>query len=230
MDRRHYIRSLAGAGVVGTAGCLGSVPGFGNENTVLGPPEQDLSEASHPSYGDELPAVTLPDPIAGEEISTERIFDERDRAVLLTFFYTHCPDGICAALIRYLRRAQIVASEQGAADEAAFLPITFDPERDTAAVLREYADRMNVNLDAGNWHFLRPESFEASQSLIREQFGLATKKVYDHDYQESLEYTFTHLGYIFLVNKQGIIERVYPGGKAISIERVEEDFTRVLNQ
>ncbi|QHS17697.1 SCO family protein [Halopenitus persicus] len=227
MDRRHYLRSLAGAGVVGTAGCLGSVPGFGNENVVLGPPEQDLSEAAHPSYGDELPAVTLPDPIAGEEVSTARIFDERDRAVLLTFFYTHCPDGVCPALIQRLRRAQEVAAEEGYGDDSAFLPITFDPERDTAEVLREYATQQGVSLEAGNWHFLRPETYEAGQTLLEEKFGLVIEKAPADDY-ENLEYQFPHYGLILLANKRGYVERAYPNGPTVDIETVVNDFERVV--
>ena len=137
MNRRHYLRWRAVPAVAGSAGCLGGLGIGGAPGTVLGPPELDLSEASHPSYGDDLPAVTLPDPITGETISTEAL--EGERSTLLTFFYTNCPDGVCPALILRLRRAQAVATEEGYADQAAFLPITFDPERDTEPVLRDYA-------------------------------------------------------------------------------------------
>jgi hypothetical protein len=90
MNRRHYLRSLAVPAAAGSAGCLGGLGIGGAPGTVLGPPELDLSEASHPSYGDELPAITLPDPIAGEPVSTEAL--EGERTTLLTFFYTNCPD------------------------------------------------------------------------------------------------------------------------------------------
>lgn len=226
MDRRHYLRSLATSGAVATAGCLGMVPGTGNDDTVLGPPEQDLSESVHPSYGDELPAVSLPDPIAGEEISTESF--EGERAVLLTFFYTSCPDGVCPALILRLRRAQAVAAEDGYSDEAAFLPITFDPERDTAAVLREYAGQQGVNLETGNWHFLRPESYEAGQTLIEDEFGLKIEKAPADDY-ENLEYRFPHYGLILLANERGIVERAYPNGSSVDVDTVVSDFERVVN-
>ena len=239
MNRRRCLRTAGAVGLTATAGCLGVLGGSGPESTVLGPPEQDLSAASHPSYGDELPEVTLPDPIADETVSTADL--EGKRAVLVTFFYTNCPDGVCPALILRLRRAQAVAADppedlpgplggllgrEPYGDEAAFLPITFDPERDTAEELREYAGRQGVNLSAGNWHFLRPESYERGQRLIEEKFGLKVEKAPADEF-ESLEYRFPHIGLILLVNKEGIVERAYPKGPAVDIERVVDDFGRV---
>jgi protein SCO1/2 len=222
MNRRDSLRSIAAAGVVATAGCLGVL---GGDGTVLDPPEQDLSAAAHPSHGDELPAIELPDPIAGEEIATEDF--EGERAVLLTFFYTNCPDGVCPALVLRLRRAQEVAAEGGYSDEAAFLAATFDPERDTAPVLEDYASQQGVNLETGNWHFLRPESYGAGQTLYEENFGLVIEKAPAENY-ENLEYQFPHYGLILLVNDQGIVERAYPNGASVDIETVVNDFEQVV--
>lgn len=224
MNRRDSLRSLASVGAVAAAGCLGALGRSGGEETVLGPPEQDLSEASHPSYGDDLPAISLPDPILGETIATADF--EGERAILLTFFYTSCPDGVCPALILRLRRAQEASVQNGYEDDAAFLPITFDPERDTAEVLETYASEQGIHLDVGNWHFLRPESYESGQTLIKEEFGLVVEKAPADDY-ETLEYRFPHYGVILLVNKQGVVERAYPNGMGVDIERVVTDFEQV---
>ncbi|MFC5133135.1 MULTISPECIES: SCO family protein [Haloferacaceae] len=226
MDRRHYLRSIAVPAVAGSAGCLGVLGDSGPEGTVLDPPEQDLSEASHPSYGDEMPHVSVPDPITGETVSTADYEDER--AVLWTSFYTNCPDGVCPALILRLRRAQEVAAEEGYGDEAAFLALTFDPERDTTDVLREYAGQQGVDLDAGNWHFLRPESYERGQELLDENFGLVIEKA-SADQYENLEYQFPHYGLILLANERGIVERAYPRGPQTDVERLVSDFERVVN-
>ncbi len=229
MDRRHYLRSLAATSGVAagaaSAGCLGVLGESGAEGTVLGPPERDLSAASHPSYGDEMPEFTVPDPIAGEDVSMGDF--EGERAVLWTSFYTNCPDGVCPALILRLRRAQAVAAENGYGDEVAFLPTTFDPERDTAEALREYAGQQGVDLDAGNWHFLRPESYERAQELHDEQFGLVIEKQPADDI-ENLEYRFPHYGLIILANKRGIVERAYPRGPQTDIERLVDDVQRVV--
>ncbi|TKX55412.1 SCO family protein [Halorubrum sp. SP3] len=234
MDRRHFLRSLAAtgaaAGATATAGCAGVIGDtglLGDDGTVLRPPEQTRGDPVHPIHGDEMPEFSVPDPISGEEISTAQF--EGERAFLWTSFYTSCPDGVCPALILRLRRAQEVAAEQGFGDEAAFLPLTFDPERDTAEVLREYAARRGVDLDAGNWHFLRPESYEAGKELMMENFGLKIEKYPDeNDQYENLEYTFPHYGLILLVNKRGIVERAYPRGPATDVERIVGDFRRVV--
>ncbi|MUW14184.1 SCO family protein [Halorubrum sp. CBA1125] len=228
MDRREYLRSIAATGAavgtVATAGCTGALGLGGAEGTVLGPPERDLSEASHPSYGDEMPHFTVPDPIADEDVSISQF--EGERAVLWTSFYTNCPDGVCPALILRLRRAQAAAAEGGYGDEAEFLALTFDPERDTADVLREYAGQQGVDLDASNWHFLRPESYERGQELLDEKFGLVIEKTPADDY-DNLEYQFPHYGLILLANKQGIVERAYPRGPQTDIERLVTDVERV---
>ncbi|OYR87857.1 electron transporter SenC, partial [Halorubrum sp. E3] len=101
------------------------------------------------------------------------------------------------------------------------------PERDTADVLREYARQQGVNLDAGNWHFLRPESYEAGQELLEEQFGLVIEKQPAEDL-ENLEYQFPHYGLILLVNERGIVERAYPNGASVDVETVENDFEQVV--
>jgi protein SCO1/2 len=226
MDRRRYLQSIAAAGTTASvAGCLGVLDESGAEGTVLGPPEQDLSEAAHPSYGDEMPEFTVPDPITGEDISTADF--EGERTILWTSFYTNCPDGVCPALILRLRRAQEVAAEGGYGDAATFLAHTFDPERDTADVLRDYARQQGVDLDAGNWHFLRPESYEAGQELLEEQFGLVIEKRPAEDI-ENLEYQFPHYGLILLVNERGIVERAYPNGASVDVETVENDFEQVV--
>ncbi|ELZ40192.1 SCO family protein [Halorubrum tebenquichense] len=239
MDRRHFLRSLAGTGVVAgttaTAGCAG-VLGDGDadgsddasgERTILGPPEQSRGDPVHPIRGEEMPEFTIPDPITGGEVSTAQF--EGERAFMWTSFYTSCPDGVCPALILRLRRAQELAAEEGLSDEAAFLAQTFDPERDTADVLREYAGPRGVDLDAGNWHFLRPESYDAGVELMDENFGLEIEKVPDEENRyENLEYTFPHYGLILLVNKRGIVERAYPRGSATEVEQIVSDFERVV--
>nr|WP_277543816.1 SCO family protein [Halomicroarcula sp. FL173] len=172
-----------------------------------------------------MPEFTVPDPMTGEDISTTDF--EGERTILWTPFYTNCPDGVCPALILRLRRAQEVAAEGGYGDAAAFLAHTFDPERDTADVLREYARQQGVNLDTGNWHFLRPESYEAGQELLEEQFGLVIEKRPAEDL-ENLEYQFPHYGLILLVNERGIVERAYPNGASVDVETVENNFERVV--
>ena len=238
MDRRTYLGTVGIAGLTSVAGCLDRVVGGGDSgngnadsgspNTVLEPPEHghDLSEASHPSYGEEFPAVSVPDPLSGETISTDQF--EGDRVMLLTFFYTTCPDGVCPLLVDRLRYVQNAAAENGYSDEAALLAMTFDPERDSPEAIRTFGTQRGVDLEAGNFHFLRPDSYETAKRIVADTYGLPLQKQYDHDF-EGLDYTFPHLPYIFLVNKRGYLERVYLQGSRMDMTRLANDFETVVN-
>ncbi|WP_136717132.1 SCO family protein [Halorientalis salina] len=256
MDRRTYLQGLGAGAVAATAGCLGSSSGGDSGNTVLDAPEgleYDPEKVGWPTHGDELPVVDAPDPIADQRISTEQF--EGSRAVMTTFFYTRCPDGVCPALIQRLRQSQTVATNEGFADDVAFLPVTFDPEWDTGGVLTDYADEQGVDLDAGNWHFLRPETFDAAQSLADEQFGLPVEKLdpeeADHDHEgnetagdghhddetnatssdhgEPPDYTFAHFELIVIANEEGYVERGYPKLSMAPASQVVDDLETVVN-
>lgn len=53
-------------------------------------------------------------------------------------------------------------------------------------VLRADADQQGVDLNAGNWHFLRPNRYEDAKASITEQFGLPLEKQ-DVDEYDNLE-------------------------------------------
>lgn len=225
MERRRYLHAAAVSSIGALAGCSDLLSGTGDGRTVLDPPEMDLSEADHPSYDEAFPSIELPDPLSGEEVSTTQF--EGDRTVLLTMFYTNCPDGVCPALLLRLRRAQAVAAEEGFTDDIALLAMTFDPERDTASVLETYADERGVDLDAGNWHFLRPAAYETAEEVVTEAFGLPLEKRDAPEY-DGLEYMFPHYSYIFLVNDRGIVERTYPDGATREISEIVADVETVV--
>ncbi|ELY72258.1 SCO family protein, partial [Natronobacterium gregoryi] len=209
-------------GVAGLAGCLeeslGAVGlGDGGE-TVLGPPDEERGEPSHPIHGDEFPPFSLPDPITDEPVSRRDFVGER--TFLMTYLFTECPDGACPALLQIFRQIQEDAAQRGYSDELALLPMTFDPERDTAERLAEYGDRQGVDYEADNWHFLRPESYEEGKALLHDEFGMRIERVEgddleehgdheDHDHGHD-DYSFTHINLVLLVNEAGIVERAYP--------------------
>ncbi|WP_115862467.1 SCO family protein [Halorussus litoreus] len=223
MDRRRYLAALSGIGA--TAGCLGvnvgPFGGDGSANAYLDEPDREVdgSALPYPTYGDELPEVTVADPVAGRDVTTTA-FD--DREVLMTFFYSHC-NTVCPFLISSLRSVKTAAVEGGYGDELAVLAVTFDPERDTADRLREYAETMNVDLDADNWFFLRPETEDRAKSVVQETFGVAFEKTGATD---SSMYMFNHLGLVVLVNRDGYVERAYSGDDP-KADRIQRDLETV---
>lgn len=242
MERRTYLRSLGVAGIASVAGCLDTLEGATSgvdSRTILEPVEDYPSDPPYPSHGDEFPSFSIPDPVAGTTVSLEDFIGERP--FLLTYFFTTCPDGVCPALLTRLRWVQADAAENGYADDIGLLAFTFDPERDTAEVLEEHANGQNLDYEAENFHFLRPESYEEAESLMNDTFGMALKREEggnetdgnesgdtenhdgndsgsneSHDEHDHGEYTFTHNSRITLVNEDGIVERAYP--KAVQSE------------
>src|SRR3970040_1693509 len=76
----------------------------------------------------------------------------RARLVILTFIYTHCPD-ICPLTTAKLVRVQNELKKRGwFGKKVVLLSMTFDPQRDTPAVMKAYAAKFKV--DHAGWHFL----------------------------------------------------------------------------
>jgi protein SCO1/2 len=207
MNRRTFLASGAAVGTATTAGCLGTL-GIGDRNpdVVLDEPERTGDVTSeqlpYPAWGQRVPDVTLPAPLAGREVSVRDV----DRPFLTTFFFTNCMTT-CPVLLSALREVQIHAVQEGYADGVAFYPVTFDPARDDAAALRAELDQFNVDTSVGNWQFLRPESEARAEAVVTDEFGVAFQKQPVDDGP----YMFVHLGLVLLVNADGYVERAYRG-------------------
>lgn len=211
MQRRTYLRGVATLPVAGVAGCLGS--GGAASNVALPEPDRQFesSDVPYPAWGEQLPDVTVPAPLEDREVSVRAVGEP----TVMTFFYSMCP-SVCPLLISAVRQVQTDALENGYGDAVTFLPVTFDPARDDAQRLREYAEKMDVDTDAGNWHFLRPASEARAKDVVQEQFGVAFQKGSpqassatndtDHDHGA---YEFTHSALTLLVNGEGYVERAY---------------------
>ncbi|MFB6092242.1 MAG: SCO family protein [Haloquadratum sp.] len=200
MQRRTYLRTAAAFGALGTAGCLGL--GDANPNVALPEPDREYTseELPYPAWGQRVPDVTLPAPIDGREVDLRSV----GTPSLLTFFYSHC-NTVCPVLIQAMRSVQTHAIEHEYADQVAFFPTTFDPQRDDAERLRTYAETMNIDLDAG-WHFLRPASKARAKSVVEGEFGVTFQRTHP---EEMAMYMFTHAALTFLVNADGYVERAY---------------------
>lgn len=226
MDRRRYLGALGTTGLAAVAGCLDALGD--DSRTALDPPDQPRGDPIHPTHGDAFPEFSLRDPLADVEVSSADL--EGDRTYLLTFIYTSCTEA-CGTLVRLLQLVQEDAAERDYDDDVALLAMTFDPETDDAAALREYAGLFDVDLEAGNFHFLRPESNERALELVNERFGVPAEfgdsghdeeddsgeddqshadddhhDEEDHDHHDSA----LHYYMLFVVNESGIVERSYP--------------------
>jgi protein SCO1/2 len=199
MKRRSFLRTTATASVVASAGCV-SAFADGPDDVVLPPQEDQMgtSEAiSYPAYGQRFPEFTLPNPLTGEKVGSRTT----DAVTVATAIYATCPNE-CLVLGNQLAGVQHMLAERGYTDGVRFLAVTFDPERDTAPVLRDYAERMGIDLGAGNWYFLRPEDATEAEAVVTDELGIGFEREGS---------TFIHPSVTFLVNPDGYVERAYNG-------------------
>ncbi|WIV67252.1 SCO family protein [Natrialbaceae archaeon AArc-T1-2] len=207
MQRRSFLRTAGAGTVVATAGCLTSVVGDDDGHTVLEPPKDPLRpDSPHPapesallSHGESFPHFSLPDPIADTTVETNAL----EGFLVWTAFYDFCT-AECAPLISDLARVQYRMDELGYSDDVTFLAVTFDPERDTLEVLQENAAQRGVDLEAGNWHYLRPDDEAEAESIVADDFGVVFERV-----GEGGGYDFKHAAVSVIANPAGYVERAY---------------------
>jgi protein SCO1/2 len=87
--------------------------------------------------GDPVPDFTM----TGQDGKSFKLSDLRGHVVLLTFIYTRCPlPDFCPLMDRkFADLAQSIAAFPDRARQVRLISISFDPEHDTPAVLREHA-------------------------------------------------------------------------------------------
>jgi protein SCO1 len=137
-----------------------------------------------------------------------RFNDKRGNLVLATFIFTACPDVCPLFTARF-------AAIQRALDEKRFkdywlLSITTDPERDSAATLKEYASRFGADLK--HWAFLTGSRAELAK--VWQAFGVNV--------------TRTEAGQVFhtalttLIDRQGTRRVNYYGDKWLDQEVLKD--------
>src|SRR6516162_4283661 len=73
----------------------------------------------------------------------------RGKVIVADFFFTHCPN-ICPTLTRNMKKLQdaLKLKDEMKLNDTSFvqfLSFSVDPERDSATVLKKYADRYGIN-------------------------------------------------------------------------------------
>ena len=148
----------------------------------------------------------------GKEV---RLEDFRGKVVAVAFIYASCPD-VCPLLTDKMARVQdALGSDFGT--EVVFLSITVDPERDTPAVLKGYADAFDADL--AGWSFLT-----GSPAAVREvahRYGVAVAAAADGQVDHTLLTT--------LIDRQGVMRVQYLGYR-FDEEEFRHDLLDLLNE
>lgn len=137
----------------------------------------------------------------------------KGRVILLSFVYTSCPD-VCPLITASALSAQ-KALRGGEKGSVFFLTVTTDPEVDTPAVLRAYANRFRV--DFSNWSLLTGEN--SALASVWKAFGVEVKR--------KARGLVDHTPLTAIVDRQGILRVVYIGSSPDS-RRLLRDMRALL--
>lgn len=157
------------------------------------------------------------DDIDGNSVS---LASTSGKARIVYFYFANCPD-VCPPTTYLLSEVQEKLREQGAlGKEVELISITFDPERDTPEVIRQFADRTFAEFDG--WHFLRGEE-EATIELAR-SFEVGVKKI-------EADNTFIHFNVITLVDGEGQIREWINGSdEQLTADYIVEQINKLIKE
>ena len=139
----------------------------------------------------------------------------RGKVVAVTFIYTWCPD-VCPMLTDQMARVQdALGADFGT--KVAFVSITFDPERDTPEVLKDYADAFDA--DPAGWSFLTGEP--AAVRAVAAGFGVVALPAAEGAIDHNLLTT--------LIDRDGIMRVQYVGYR-FDPEEFRHDLLDLVNE
>lgn len=130
-----------------------------------------------------------------------RMAEERGKAILLFFGYTHCPD-VCPATLASFKR---VRSELGSqAGRVRFVFVTVDPERDTPERVKGFLEV------AGENDFLGLTGSREDLEKVWKAYGVYVQK--EGGETQDRGYSITHTASVFLVDPEGRLRVMYSFG------------------
>ncbi|NPB04066.1 MAG: SCO family protein [Thermotogae bacterium] len=146
---------------------------------------------------------------------TLRLDDLKGKVLVVGYIYTHCPD-ICPFITSNMKKVQkLVNSDKKLKENVLFVSITFDPRRDSASVLDQYAQLYRV--DTSNWIFLTGDQ-RTIDSLMEDLDIVVEVGPIDVSINEKgdtvLSYEIVHTDRIHVVDPKGNIVAYFKGSGA----------------
>ena len=134
------------------------------------------------------------------------------------FFFTTCPT-ICPIMKKEMLR---VYEKFGDNPDFKILSHTIDPNHDTVAVLKGYAQKLGIE-DASTWSFL---TGEAEKIYELGQTSYITTAQADQNEAGG----FLHSGAFLLIDQEGHIRGVYDGTKTDQVDKLMQDIPKILGE
>lgn len=161
-----------------------------------------------------LPDIHLTNQL-GNKISWKNL---EGKIVVADFFFTHCPT-ICPTMTYNMKRLQegIKSNEKVGNRDADFIQLlsfSIDPERDSVAQLKKWADRFQI--DPQNWWLLTGDRKAIYDFSINDMKLLAQNG-------GPVDSDFLHTDFFVLIDKNRSIRGYYHGLDTNALSRLSED-------
>lgn len=161
----------------------------------------DLSDGSWKLVDQDSAAVTFPDDFEG-------------KILVAGYIFTNC-QGVCPAITANMKN---ISSRISDAEDVHFVGITFDPMRDTPAVLKAYMQKFELEED--RFTYLTGDS--ATVYSLLDRIGIRT----DTQPDSAIRYRFNHTNQINVIDRRGRIRAEY-GGSMVPPANVIEDINKL---
>jgi len=145
--------------------------------------------------------------------------DVSGKVYVAEYFFTTCK-GICPQMNANIRR--IYLDYKGEPDFR-ILSYTVDPETDTVARMKKYADSLGA--DPTRWWFLTGRK-DSLYSLARGSYLLDDPK----NNTENIKDQFIHTQFLALVDKGGRVRKIYDSLKKEELDELEKDISALLKE
>lgn len=204
------LRRPLAAGIVASVSVIGlgvalATPGLRVGGVTPGPDEEEpfTFEQAAAAHGaiDPRPVADLA--LTDQDGRRVRLREQAGKVVVVNFITTGCA-SICVQATRDLKALQQALGDRMGRD-VVFLSIGLDPDTDTSAALRDFAERHAVDLRS--WAFLSGTLRELEAA--RAAFGaVAMRSAAPEGGSAGIEHTAT----AYVVDRQGILRRQLPPG------------------
>lgn len=145
--------------------------------------------------------------------------DVTGKVYVAEYFFTTCR-GICPKLNSNIRE---VARDFAGEADFRVLSFTVDPETDSVARMKVYADSLGA--DPAKWYFLTGRK-DSLYHLARTGYLLDDPK----NNATNINEQFLHTQFVALVDKGGRVRKVYDGLKKDELAEMEKDIRNLLKE
>lgn len=145
--------------------------------------------------------------------------DVAGKIFVAEYFFTTCK-GICPKMNENMK---LVYEQFKGENDFLILSHTSDPENDSAAQLKKYADSLNVNTD--QWVFLTGRK-DSLYKMARVSYTIDDPA----NNLKSIDDDFLHTQFWALVDRNGDVRKVYDGLKQSEVKELIKDAEKLLRE